>query len=103
MRESSRRRWRHTSAPLRSTGTTPQARARLAALAARLQRYELSERHLRVLLEMNYQPARTYLGLGRVAQMQGRAADAAANYREALRLEPGLPMALEGLRSLGIQ
>jgi tetratricopeptide (TPR) repeat protein len=84
-------------------GATPQARARLAALAARLSRWDLSERHLRVLLQMGYQPSRTYLGLGRVAQMQGRAADAAVNYREALRLEPGLPMAIEGLRSLGIQ
>lgn len=84
-------------------GATPQARARLAALAARLGRYDLAERHLRVLLQIGYQPSRTYLGLGRVAQMQGRAADAAAHYREALRLEPGLPVALEGLRSLGIQ
>lgn len=82
---------------------TPQARARLAALAARLSRFDLSERHLRVLLEMGYQPSRTYLGLGRVAQMQGRAAEAAAHYREALRLEPGMSMAIEGLRSLGIQ
>jgi cytochrome c-type biogenesis protein CcmH/NrfG len=52
---------------------------------------------------MGYQPSRTHFALGRIAQLQGRGADAALHYREALRLEPGLPMALEALRSLGVK
>jgi choline-sulfatase len=79
----------------------PRAHTQLVALATQMGRWDLAERELRKLLEMGYQPARTYFGLGRVAQAQGRTADAAANYREALRLEPGLPMAQEALRSLG--
>jgi arylsulfatase A-like enzyme len=81
----------------------PRARTRIVAIATQLGRWDVAERHLRRLLEMGYQPSRTHFALGRVAQVQGRAADAAAHYREALLLEPGLPMALEGLRSLGIR
>jgi arylsulfatase A-like enzyme/Tfp pilus assembly protein PilF len=81
----------------------PRARTQLVAIAMQTRRWDVAERHLRHLLEMGYQPSRTYLALGRVTQMQGRTADAIANYREALRLEPGLRMAEEGLRSLGIR
>ncbi len=81
----------------------PRARTQLVAIAMQTRRWDVAERHLRHLLEMGYQPSRTYLALGRVTQMQGRTADAIANYREALRLEPGLTMAEEGLRSLGIR
>ncbi|HVH54624.1 MAG TPA: tetratricopeptide repeat protein, partial [Vicinamibacterales bacterium] len=79
----------------------PRARTQLVALATQMRRWDVAERELRKLLEMGYQPARTYFGLGRVAQAQGRTADAVANYHEALRLEPGLRMAEEALRSLG--
>lgn len=81
-------------------GANPRARVQIAAVASRLGRWQTAEAQLQRLLEMNYQPARTYFALGQMAQRQGRTADAAAKYREALRLEPGLPMALEGLRSL---
>jgi Tfp pilus assembly protein PilF len=84
-------------------GANPRARARIAAIASRLGRWDVAERELRRLLEMGYQPSRTYFALGEVAQRQGRNAEAEANYRESLRLEPGLPMAVDGLRSLGIR
>jgi arylsulfatase A-like enzyme/Tfp pilus assembly protein PilF len=79
----------------------PRARTQLVSIATQTRRWDIAERELRQLLEMGYQPSRTYFGLGRVAQSQGRTADAAVNYREALRLEPGLRMAQEALRSLG--
>jgi tetratricopeptide (TPR) repeat protein len=79
----------------------PRGRTQIVGIATQIGRWDVAERHLRTLLEMGYQPARTYFALGRVAQAQGRNADAAANYREALRLEPGLRMAEEALRSLG--
>ena len=81
----------------------PRARTQIVAVSTQIGRWDVAEQHLRKLLEMGYQPARTYFALGRVAQAQGRNADAASHYREALRLEPGLPMALEGLRSLGLR
>lgn len=81
----------------------PRGRTQAVAVATQIGRWEVAERHLRQLLEMSYQPARTYFALGRVAQAQGRTADAAANYQEALRLEPSLEMAREGLRSLGVK
>ncbi|HJR61099.1 MAG TPA: sulfatase-like hydrolase/transferase [Vicinamibacterales bacterium] len=84
-------------------GANPRARAQIAAIATRIKRWDVAERHLQKLLEIGYQPSRTHIGLGQVAQLQGRNAEAAANYREALRLEPGLPMAIEGLKSLGIR
>jgi len=83
--------------------SNPRARTEIVGIATRIGRWDLAERHLRQLLEIGYQPARTHYALGRVAQAQGRRADAATHYREALRLEPGLQMALEGLRSLGLR
>ena len=78
----------------------PRARIEIVRVATQFGRWDVADRHLRQLLEMSYQPARTYFALGRVAQAQGRTADAASNYREALRLDPSLVMAQEGLRSL---
>jgi arylsulfatase A-like enzyme/Tfp pilus assembly protein PilF len=81
----------------------PHARTQVVAIASRTGRWDVAERHLEALLRMEYQPSRTHFALGRVAQIQGKSAEAAAHYREALRLEPGLPMAVEGLRSLGVK
>jgi hypothetical protein len=50
---------------------------------------------------MGYQPARTHFALGQVAEMAGRPSTAADHYRQALALEPGLPMAEAALRRLG--
>ena len=83
--------------------SNPRARTEIVAVATRIGRWDLAERHLRRLLEIGYQPARTHYALGRVAQAQGKNAEAATHYREALNLEPGLPMAIEGLRSLGVR
>jgi tetratricopeptide (TPR) repeat protein len=78
----------------------PRARAQAAGIAVQVRRWDRAEHHLRTLLEMRYQPSRTYFALGQVAQMQGRTAEASERYREALRLEPGLKMAQEALRTL---
>lgn len=78
----------------------PRGRTQLVGLATQVGRWDLAEAHLRELLEMGYQPSRTQFALGQVAQMQGRTAEAAERYREALRLEPGLKMAEEALRAL---
>lgn len=87
----------------RVSPSAPQAATESVEIATRIGRWDLAERHLRRLLAIGYQPARTHYALGRVAQAQGRRADAGTHYREALRLEPGLTMAAEGLRSLGVR
>lgn len=73
------------------------ARAQLANVAMALRRYEIAEPQLRILLERNYQPARTHLALGALAEARGDRAAAAAAYRRALALEPALQPAKEGL------
>jgi arylsulfatase A-like enzyme/Flp pilus assembly protein TadD len=78
----------------------PRPRTLLVSLATRTQQFDLAETHLTKLLEMGYQPSRTHFGLGRIAEMRGRKADAVRHYRTALDLEPGLPMALEALKRL---
>ena len=88
-------------AAARVNPVNPRAHGQSAIVASRLGRYDVAERSLRTLLRMGYQPARTHFALGQLAHMQGKAAEAAAAYREALRLEPGLPPAIEGLRRLG--
>ncbi len=81
-------------------GANPRPRMLLVGVASRLQRYDLAEAQLRALLTMGYQPSRTHFALGRLAHLRGRTDEAAQHYREALRLEPGLTMAAEGLRAI---
>ena len=78
----------------------PRARVLLVGVATRLSRNDVAERHLRALIDMNYQPSRTHVALGQLAQLRGSTAEAAQHYREALRLEPGLTMAQRALASL---
>ena len=82
-------------------GANPRPRMLLVALASRVGRNDLAEAQLRALLAMGYQPSRTHVALGQLAQMRGANAEAAQHYREALRLEPGLDLARRGLASLG--
>ena len=86
---------------IKQNGANPRPRMLLVGVASRLQRYDLAEEQLNALLRMQYQPSRTHFALGRLAQLRGRLDQAAEHYREALRLEPGLPMAVEGLRQIG--
>ena len=79
----------------------PKARTLLVGLASRVGRLDVADAQLRHLLTIGYRPSRTHFALGRLAQMRGENAAAAEHYREALRLEPGLAMAEEGLRRLG--
>lgn len=46
----------------------PRARPQLVAIATRIGRWDVAERHLRKLLEIGYQPSRTYFALGRVIE-----------------------------------
>lgn len=78
----------------------PRPRMLLVGVASRLQKYDLAETQLRALLTMGYQPSRTHFALGRLAHLRGQTDAAAQHYREALRLEPGLTMAAEGLRAI---
>ena len=73
------------------------ARGRLVSVAMTLGRFELVEPHLRVLLEHNYQPARTREALGYIAEKRGDTRTASAEYRRALELDPGLESARRAL------
>jgi arylsulfatase A-like enzyme/Tfp pilus assembly protein PilF len=75
-------------------------RTLIVGLATRMGDHDRAEAQLRELLAMNYQPSRTHFALGRIAELRGRPDEAVRQYREALRLEPGLAMAQEGLRRL---
>lgn len=78
----------------------PRPRMRLIGVASELKRFDVAEREARTLLDRDYRPSRMHLTLGGLAQLQGRTAEAAQHYREALRLEPGLAMAEQALRQL---
>jgi arylsulfatase A-like enzyme len=86
-----------------ANGANPRPRRLLAEIALKAQRPDLAEAQYRALLSMGYQPSRTHVVLGGLAEMRRAPGEAAAHYREALRLEPGLPMAIEALRRLGAQ
>ena len=73
------------------------ARARLVSVAMGLRRFDLAEPHLRYLEKIQYQPARTYHGLGVVAEARGDLARAAAEFRRALAIDPSFPPAREAL------
>jgi Flp pilus assembly protein TadD len=62
-----------------------------------LRRFDLAEPQLRILLEHKHQPARTHFALGVIAESRGDLAGAAAEYKRALALEPGLKQAAAAL------
>jgi arylsulfatase A-like enzyme/Tfp pilus assembly protein PilF len=76
------------------------ARGRLVSVAMSTRRHDLAEPHLHVLLKAEYQPSRAHFALGQIAEARGRPQDAAAHYREALRLEPGFAAARKALEGL---
>lgn len=78
----------------------PRARMLLVGVASRVGQIGLAERQLQHLLTMGYQPSRTHVALGQLAEMGGRLDEAVTHYREALRLEPGLVMAEQALRRI---
>jgi arylsulfatase A-like enzyme/Tfp pilus assembly protein PilF len=73
------------------------ARARLVNVAMALRRFDLAEPQLRILLEHGHQPARTHFALGVIAESRSDLATAAAEYKRALALEPGLKQAADAL------
>ena len=85
---------------VRLNGSDPRARARLADLALRLRRLDVAETEFRELIAMKYRPAETHYGLGRVAQLRGDTRRAAAEYRQALALNPALTDAKAALARL---
>lgn len=76
------------------------SRGRLAGVAMNLQRFDLAEPQLRLLLERKYQPSRTHFALGKLAEARGDKATAATEYRRALAIEPGFTAAREALARL---
>jgi Tfp pilus assembly protein PilF len=88
---------------VRANGSDAQARASLASLAMRTKQYDAARPQLEKLLEMGYRPSRMQFGLAQIAEAQGDTKRAIASYREALRLEPGLPEAKAALSRLGVQ
>lgn len=77
------------------------SRGRLVSVAMNLRRYDVAEPQLRMLLKLKYQPARTHFALGRLAEARGDRASAAAEYRRALALDPGLLQARQALSAIG--
>jgi choline-sulfatase len=75
-------------ASVRLNGSDPRARARLADLALRLRRLDVAETEFRALLAAKYRPAETHFGLGRVAELRGDRTQAAAEYQQALAINP---------------
>lgn len=84
-----------------ANGANPRARRMLVELAVGAKRNDVAEAQVRALIGMGYQPARSHAALGRLLQMRGANAEAAQHYREALRFDPNLPMARQGLAEIG--
>jgi choline-sulfatase len=81
-------------------GRDPRARAPLADVSLRNGDLKTAKEQFEVLKEMEYQPARSEFGLGRVAELEGRKADAIRHYSAALKLDRSLNDAREGLERL---
>lgn len=77
------------------------SRGRLVGVAMNLGRHDIAEPQLRTLLKLKYQPARTHFALGKLAEARGDRTGAAAEYRRALALDPGLMQAKQALSALG--
>jgi choline-sulfatase len=90
-------------AAIRLNGSDTQARASLVSLAMRARQYEIAKPQIERLLAMGYRPARMHFGLAQIAEARADTKTAIAEYREALRLEPGLAEAKTALARLGGQ
>jgi arylsulfatase A-like enzyme/Tfp pilus assembly protein PilF len=88
-------------AAVRANGSDAQARASLASLAMRARLYDVAKPQFEALLQMGYRPSRMHFGLAQIAEARGDAKTAAAEYRRALQLEPGLTEAKAALAKLG--
>jgi arylsulfatase A-like enzyme/tetratricopeptide (TPR) repeat protein len=78
-----------------------QARAHLAGLALRMNELDAAQQQFEALLAMGYRPAQMHFGLGQVAQARGDPKRAEAEYRLALKIEPGFADARNELSKMG--
>ncbi len=88
---------------VRLNGSDTQARASLASLAMRARQYDAAKPQFEQLLAMGYRPSRMHFGLAQIAEARADSTTAVAEYREALRLEPGLAEAKAALARLGVK
>ena len=89
------------TAAVHANGSDTQARARLASLAMRLRLFDIAQPQFEALLRMKYRPSRMHFGLAQIAEAKDDKARAAAEYREALTLEPSFADAKAALARLG--
>lgn len=78
----------------------PQAKARLAEVAARLRRWEIAAPMFASLLEMGWHPSRAHFGLGQAAEARCDKPAASSEYRRALALDPAFEPARAALARL---
>ena len=88
------------AAAVSANGSDPQARARRASLAMRTRQFDLARPEFEQLLRMGYRPSRMHFGLAQIAEATADTARAAAEYREAIRLEPAFTDARNALARL---
>lgn len=81
-------------------GSDNNARGRLASVAMTLERHDIAEPQVQLLLKRGYQLSRTHFMAGRLAEARGDKTAAASEYRRALTLEPGLRAARQALDAL---
>ncbi|HEX3703289.1 MAG TPA: sulfatase-like hydrolase/transferase [Vicinamibacterales bacterium] len=87
-------------AALEANGSDASARARAAAAALQLGRIQEAREQFTMLLRLGYRPSRMHFGLGQAAQAEGDLKQAAAQYRESLRLEPAFAPARAALAAV---
>ena len=80
-----------------SNPSDARARAGLASLAMRLQQFDVAKPQFEALLGLGYRPSRMHFGLGQIAEAEGDARRATAEYRRALDAEPGFEPARQAL------
>ncbi len=88
-------------AAVRVNGSDRQARASIVSLAMQTKQYAVAKPQVEVLLAMGYRPSRMHFALAQIAESEGDTESAVAQYRAALRAEPGLNEARAALNRLG--
>ena len=88
-------------AAVRANASDRQARASIVSLAMQTRQYGVAKPQVEALLAMGYRPSRMHFALAQIAEAQGDARTAVAQYRAALQIEPGLNEARAALGRLG--